>query len=100
MDVKGFQKLMKDLYFERDKKRGKEKTLLWLIEEAGELSEAMRRGDAEALEEEIADIIAWTASLANLLDIDLEEALEKKYPGRCRYCGSIPCTCEKSTTPL
>jgi NTP pyrophosphatase (non-canonical NTP hydrolase) len=95
MKIREFQSLMKKLYFEKDKKRGKEKTLLWLIEEAGELSEAIRKGDVDSIEEEIADVIAWTASLANLLDIDLEDALQKKYPGVCRYCGRAPCICDK-----
>ena len=86
---------MKKLYFKKDSKRGKEKTLLWLIEEAGELSESLRKGNIEAIAEELADVIAWTASLANLEGIDLEKALQKKYPGYCTYCGSIPCKCKK-----
>ena len=43
--------------------------------------------------EEIADIIAWTCSVANLLDIDIEKALYNKYPNKCKKCNSVPCKC-------
>jgi NTP pyrophosphatase (non-canonical NTP hydrolase) len=95
MEVRDFQALMEELYGERDRARGKEATLLWLVEEVGELSEALRRGDEAAVREEVADVMAWCLSLANILGIDVEEALEEKYPGRCSYCGGRPCGCEK-----
>ncbi len=49
------------------------------------------------MEEEFADVLAWLASLANLLGgVDLEEAAKKKYPGVCPpYCGKKPCECEE-----
>lgn len=95
MRVREFQDLMGDLYLEKDSRRGKKATLLWLVEEVGELSEALRKDDKEGLKEEMADVVAWVSSLANLCDINLEDALAEKYPGRCRYCGSIPCRCAK-----
>jgi len=92
MHLREFQALMRELYLKKDAQRGAEKTLLWLMEEVGELSEALRKKGK--VKEELADIIAWTMSLANILDVDMEEALEEKYPGYCRYCGSKPCRCE------
>jgi len=86
---------MKELYYANDRERGTEGTLLWILEEVGELSDGLRMGEREAIEEEIADIIAWTCSLANLCGIEVEEALERKYPGMCRYCGKLPCECRK-----
>lgn len=86
---------MRELYFEKDARRGAEKTLLWLIEEVGELSEALRKRKEEDIREELADIIAWTLSLANILGIDMEDAMREKYPGCCRYCSNKPCTCER-----
>ncbi len=97
MEVRQFQDLMKRLYLEKDSRRGADKTFLWLVEEVGELSRELREGgkdNKDAIEEEIADIIAWVMSLSNLLDIDVEDALMKKYPGYCRYCGKSPCECE------
>lgn len=77
--IREFQELIRRAYFERDKKRGLFKTWLWLQEEIGELATAIRREDKENIAEEIADVIAWTVSIANLLDIDVEEAVIKKY---------------------
>jgi NTP pyrophosphatase (non-canonical NTP hydrolase) len=93
---------MKNLYFERDKNRGFSKIFLWIVEEVGELAEALRKyqeqdenGDAlKEIELEIADVIAWIASLANVLDIDLEKALYEKYPLVCPKCHENPCSCE------
>ncbi len=85
--------MIRDIYFHKDSKRGVERTFLWFVEEVGELSEAIRKRDKEAMEEEFADVLAWLASLANLLGIDLEEAAKKKYPGVCPYCGKNPCEC-------
>ncbi|NJE04647.1 nucleotide pyrophosphohydrolase [Thermococcus sp. M36] len=95
MEIGEFQKLIHDIYFHKDSKRGVDKTFLWFVEEVGELSEAIRKNDRKAMEEEFADVLAWLASLANLLGIDIEEAAKKKYPGVCPYCGNNPCTCEE-----
>ncbi|WP_148882216.1 MazG nucleotide pyrophosphohydrolase domain-containing protein [Thermococcus aciditolerans] len=95
MEIREFQEMIKEIYFHKDSKRGVERTFLWFVEEIGELSEAIRKNDREAMEEEFADVLAWLASLANLLDIDIEEAAKKKYPGVCPYCGKKPCECEE-----
>ncbi len=95
MRVSEFQKLINDLYGERDRKRGLTKTMLWLVEEVGELSEAVRKGKPEEIEEEVADVIAWAVSVANIAGIDVEKALRKKYPGVCSRCNSIPCKCRE-----
>jgi len=78
--LKEFQQLMKQLYFKNDYERGVLKTTLWLFEEIGELARAIVKDRSyEELEEELADIIAWTASLANILNVDLVKAINKKY---------------------
>ncbi|MEX0567678.1 MAG: MazG nucleotide pyrophosphohydrolase domain-containing protein [Candidatus Njordarchaeota archaeon] len=79
LTIKAFQDLIREAYFERDKKRGLFGTWLWLQEEMGELAKAIRKNDKKNIEEEIADVIAWTVSVANLLNIDVEDALIKKY---------------------
>ena len=95
MKVSDFQNLMKKLYFHKDSKRGIKDTFIWLVEEIGELAKILKYQniDKEKAAEEIADIIAWTNSLSNLLDIDIEKALYDKYPNRCIKCNSIPCQC-------
>jgi len=97
MKIIEFQNLMKKLYFHQDSKRGIQKTFAWLIEEVGELAIVFKKPEInlKKASEELADIIAWTASLANLIGVDLESALFEKYPYKCSKCDSSPCRCEK-----
>ena len=77
--IKYAQELMRKYYFERDSKRGLYATFTWLVEEIGELAEAILSGKKENVMEEVADVLAWLLSLANILGIDVEEAFKKKY---------------------
>ena len=97
MKISEFQKLMRDLYIHQDSKRGIRGTFIWLVEEMGELATILNAKDIKKnkASEELADIVAWTGSLANLLDINLEEACVTKYPNKCSKCDSIPCKCEE-----
>jgi len=97
MKISDFQNLLKDLYLQKDLNRGVKSTFIWLIEEIGELATLLNSVDVDKKEvsEEIADIIAWTISIANILDIDVEKALADKYPNKCKKCSSSPCRCEK-----
>jgi NTP pyrophosphatase (non-canonical NTP hydrolase) len=76
--LRDVQELMRKHYFERDSRRGVHATFTWFVEEVGELAEAILN-NGEGAEEEIADVLAWLASLANLLSIDLEKAFKMKY---------------------
>ena len=82
-----FQRAMRDSYYERDSSRGLFETFAWLVEEVGELAEALRSGDKASIMEEIADVIAWTVSIANLVGVDVEEALRVKYGGDLKKAG-------------
>ena len=93
MEVRAFQDLIRDIYFQRDQRRGGDKTFLWFLEEVGELTRAYRRGEGEKIGGEMADVIAWLVSMANLLNIDVESELKKKYPKVCPLCFSSPCHC-------
>lgn len=95
MHIREFQEMIRNIYYHRDSKRGAEKTFLWFVEEVGELAEGLRKGDIDSLEEEFADVFAWLVSLANILEIDLEEAVLKKYPNKCPYCRKNPCECKE-----
>ncbi len=96
MKISEFQKLIRDLYLEKDRKRGLERTFFWFVEEVGELAEAIRKG--ENVGEEIADVFAWLVSLANILEIDVESEVKKKYPYKCLKCNKIPCECEENVS--
>jgi NTP pyrophosphatase (non-canonical NTP hydrolase) len=58
-----------------------------------ELREALKEGDTKAIEEEFADVLAWLASLANVVNINLEKAALSKYDNKCPKCGLLPCEC-------
>ncbi|QIW25136.1 nucleotide pyrophosphohydrolase [Sulfolobus sp. S-194] len=79
MEVKYLQEKLKEMYFKKDSERGLYATFTWLVEEVGELAEALLSNNKDSIEEELADVIAWTFSIANLTNIDVEEALRKKY---------------------
>ena len=84
---------MRQIYFQRDSERGTVGTFNWLVEEVEELREAIKEGDEKAIENEFADVLAWLASLANVVNIDLEKAAISKYDNRCPKCGLTPCEC-------
>lgn len=54
---------------------------MWFIEEVGELATALAANDKQNNEEEFADVFAWLCTLANISNVDLEEAC-KKYTGK------------------
>jgi len=86
--------MMRHLYFKRDFERGVNGTYNWLVDEVEELGEELKKGtNIEATEKEFADVIAWLASLANILGIDLEKAAINKYKNKCPKCGQSPCQC-------
>ena len=97
MDTKEAQDMIRRIYLERDRARGLERTLLRTFEELGELSDAILRSKSRnEMSDEIADVFAWLCSIANLLDIDLSEALYNKYNGVCSKCGRTPCECTEA----
>ena len=92
--ISEFQKMMRDLYFKRDSERGVNGTFNWLVNEVAELGEEINKGtDREGTEKEFADVIAWLASLANIMGIDLEQAAIDKYNHKCPKCQHSPCQC-------
>lgn len=84
MRIAEFQQLIRDRYFATDSARGAPATFLWFAEEIGELAHAIgkhQRGDGDRgnLHEEFADVLAWLTTLANILDVDLTDAIRRKY---------------------
>lgn len=77
MQIAEFQQLMDDLYGEADRERGIPATVAWLCEELGELAQAVRKGTVDQQLHELGDVLAWTASLANQLDLSLADAANR-----------------------
>ena len=61
----------------RPTRRGVPSTVAWLAEELGELAQAVRKGTREQQVHEFGDVLAWLASLANQMDIQLDDAMQR-----------------------
>lgn len=85
--------MMRRIYFHHDSERGVNGTYKWLLDEVRELGGAIRERKMEAIEDECADVMAWLASLTNLLRVDLEACAMTKYDNRCPKCQKTPCKC-------
>ncbi len=93
------QSEMERMFGAKDRARGDSATFLWLSEEIGELASALRAGTDEELALEMADVLAWLATLANIRGIDLNQALEIKYGNGCPECNLAPCVCDPADKP-
>ena len=93
------QKVIRDTYDAKDRRRGVEGTFMWFMEEVGELATALRSGSPDERAAEFADVLAWLATLANAVDVDLEKAVEDKYGSGCPGCRQIPCVCAQAEKP-
>ena len=97
--LRGFQQLIRDMYYEKDAARGVDGTFMWLTEEFGELAAALRDGTHEQRCEEFADVLAWLVTIANITNVDLDEAVRQKYASGCPGCGQVVCSCDDSEKP-
>lgn len=92
MDLRDLQSVIEVTFGERDRGRGVPASVAWLAEEVGELAQAVRKGTHEQRVHEFADVIAWVATLANQVGVDLTDAIER-YARGCPRCSAIPCAC-------
>jgi len=92
INISEFQSLIDRTYGQRDRERGQAATVAWLCEELGELAQAVRKGTVAEQSHELGDVFAWLVSLANQLDLSLEEAVGR-YRDGCPRCQAIPCAC-------
>ena len=92
MDLAQLQDVIERTFGERDRARGTAATVAWLAEEVGELAQAVRKGNRDQQVHEFGDVIAWVATLANQMGIDLTDAIQR-YAQGCPRCGSLPFSC-------
>ncbi len=94
-----FQRLIQNMYLEKDLARGIDGTFMWLMEEVGELAAALREGTHAEQAAEFADVLAWLTTIANVAEIDLATAVQAKYGSGCPGCGLLQCTCDGAEKP-
>lgn len=82
------------MYLDKDVERGADATFMWLVEEVGELAAALREGTPAEQRGEFADVLAWLTTIANVVGVDLTEAVREKYGEGCPGCGGLVCRCE------
>src|SRR5271166_6875548 len=99
LTLSALQQMILQMYGRKDAARGDAATFLWLTEEFGELATALRSGTRDELAAEMADVLAWLATLANIRGIELEEAVLRKYGQSCPGCGAVPCVCDPAEKP-
>lgn len=88
LTLRAIQAHISERYEQADRQRGTPGTWLWFCEEVGELARALARGEGKpAVEAEFADVLAWLCTLANINDVDLAEAVSRKYLGADRPEG-------------
>ena len=92
MELGALQRLMEETYGARDRDRGVPASVAWLCEEVGEFAKAARKGSRAEQLEELADVLAWLASIANQLGLSMDEAVGR-YAAGCPKCAGVPCTC-------
>jgi NTP pyrophosphatase (non-canonical NTP hydrolase) len=94
-----FQGLIRRMYLEKDKARGVDGTFMWLMEEVGELAAALRDGTPDEQAAEFADVLAWLTTIANVVGVDLTDAVRRKYGAGCPGCGQFVCMCDDAGKP-
>ena len=114
VSIEAFQKLIREMYFDKDVARGIPATFMWLIEEVGELSTALRETSPEEakripppelesrrknLKAEFADVLAWLTTIANVAEVDLGAAISEKYGSGCPGCQGFVCVCPDEEKP-
>jgi len=99
LSLADLQRLIRDTYDAKDRSRGVEGTFMWFVEEVGELSATLRGGTVQEQTEEFADVLAWLATLANVVGVDLDAAVQAKYGRGCPGCGHSPCECDRAEKP-
>ena len=93
------QELIQTMYSRKDQARGVDGTFMWLMEEVGELAAALREGSQDDISKEFADVLAWLATIANVANVNLANAVQQKYGNGCPGCGELICTCGDHEKP-
>ena len=99
MTLPELQNMIRATFGAKDASRGVDGTFMWFMQEVGELATALRSGTKQEQAHEFADVLAWLATLANIANVDLADAMASKYGAGCPGCGQSPCRCAVTEKP-
>lgn len=97
-----WQKGLGALYGENNRRKGMDYVLLRLFKEVSELlsfemqipeTQLSVKEIEEELALELADTLAWTIAMANMLEIDIQASFVERYGNGCGKCNVTPCGC-------
>lgn len=87
MTLEGLQKMLHRIYNEHDRQLyGDTDLLLRINEEAGEISELVRKEDITGIIQHLPNLFVWLMAFIDRVGVDLLEAIWEKYPRICPYC--------------
>ena len=58
----------------------------------------IRKGNNDKVVKNLIISSSWFMSLMNQYGINIEEEVWKRFPYRCSYCGTLPCSCKAAKT--
>ncbi|MCO4786772.1 MAG: hypothetical protein KC467_12700 [Marinomonas atlantica] len=88
------QNYLNDLYTEVNDNKEMEYLFSYLFRNVSYLSRGVSR-NKESIDNFIKSF-SWIISIANKLNINLQDAIERKFPDTCPYCLGKPCVCYKT----
>ena len=101
-----WQKHLDNLYGKKNREKGinavlnrleKEKKELVKIEPMRQMGNYNNNQVEEEYALELADTMAWTMGAANILNINLLEAIKSRYGNGCKKCEEYECVCGRHT---
>ena len=86
--LRGWQRMFRDIFYEKDKRDYTAAEILEHVqEEASRIDKGIRKENWAEVIAAIPRFFCWLLSFFNMIGIDAEIAIWRKYQGRCPYCG-------------
>ncbi len=92
-----WQQMFNKIYGRSNTSQSVEQLGFHLMEEIGEVAKAMRLGNVPKLQDELADVFAWSAAIITRCQTitnetyRFDEVVWARYPYACPHCESNPC---------
>ncbi|WP_225756490.1 hypothetical protein [Cardiobacterium sp. Marseille-Q4385] len=98
MYIRDWQRKMTDIYGKNNKALSIDYKMLHFSTKTGQIAKGFNHNHLDVNVQEkvntyIAKSFAWLFAICEHFNLDLEDALQKGFPGVCRYCLTIPCSC-------